>query len=515
MRRLTRLPGAGREPAPRSTRARLVGLISLALSLALAGLVALVSAVLYSRAEATLAGELTHEAAKLRTYAASALDPTTGKPYRDVDAFLAAFLRTNVPDFDETFFSVVDGRAARRSPFPPPARLDLDPSIVQWAAAAEQPQTRVTSSPVGPVHLAVVPVQAAADPRPGALVIGVFARGERQAARDATVILVLSAAVALLLASGASWFVAGRILAPIRLVRSTAQQISESDLSRRIDVRGDDDVAALARTFNSMLDRLQAAFVGQREFLHDVGHELRTPLTIVRGHLELMGDDPEELVETRGLVLDEVDRMNRLVDDLTTLAAAEEPGFVRLGLVDAAHLTIEVVAKARALGERRWLVDRLAETAFPGDEHRLTQALMQLIANAVRHTQDGQVIAVGSSLAGDRVRLWVRDEGSGIPSQDQSRIFERRARGTREPGRTGSGLGLSIVTSIAQAHGGHVELTSEPGAGSTFTLDLPRGTVATHPRPAAPGRFSPTETQPIPMADPPARHGAEAGKEQP
>ncbi|WP_301484074.1 cell wall metabolism sensor histidine kinase WalK [Intrasporangium sp.] len=483
--------------------------MSLALALALAGLVALVSAVLFSRADATLADELTHEAAKLRTYAASALDPATGKPYEDVDAFLAAFLRTNVPDFDETFFSVVDGAAAQRSPFPPPTRLDLDPAIVEWAAAAHEPGTRVVPTAVGPVHLAAIPVQVEADPREAALVIGVFARGERQTARDTTVLLALSAGAALLLASGASWFVAGRILAPIRLVRSTAQQISESDLSRRIDVRGDDDVAALARTFNSMLDRLEAAFTGQRAFLHDIGHELRTPLTIVRGHLELMSDDPDELEETRGLVLDEIDRMHRLVDDLTTLAASEEPGFVRLGLVDAAHLTIEVVAKARPLGDRRWLVDHLAETDFPGDEHRLTQALMQLIANAMKHTSDGQTIAVGSSVAGDRIRLWVRDEGTGVPREEMSRIFERHTRGAGESGRSGSGLGLAIVTSIAQGHNGRVELTSAPGAGATFTLELPLGAVATYPRLALPTQPAPAVTQPLPVEDSRAEHRQE------
>ncbi|QIK72128.1 HAMP domain-containing protein [Propioniciclava coleopterorum] len=456
-----------------SARARLVGLMSFSLALALAGSVAIVAAVLFNRGDARVAEELGHEATKLRAYVGTAVDPATGSAYTDVDALLTAYLRTNVPDADETFFTVIDGAAARRSPYQPPTRLDLQPEVVAWAAAERLPRDRMVDAPVGQAYVAAMPVEVPADPRAATFVIAKFTADERRHAVEATWILAVVGGLALVLATLANWFIAGRILAPIRQVRTTAQSISESDLSGRIEVTGQDDVAALAATVNAMLDRLETAFVGQREFLHDVGHELRTPLTIMRGHLELMGDDPAEQRETLGLVIDEIERMDRLVGDLSVLAQSEEPGFVRLDRVHPADLVAEVMAKARPLADRRWVIDHVADATFLGDEQRLTQALMQLISNAAAHTGPGQTIGIGSLVEGDRLRLWVRDEGTGVTREDAERIFDRRTRGAGEARRTGTGLGLSIVSSIAQAHDGHVDLTSAPGAGATFTLDLP------------------------------------------
>lgn len=148
---------------------------------------------------------------------------------------------------------------------------------------------------------------------------------------------------------------------------------------------GTDDVAQLARTFNTMLDRLEVAFLAQREFVDNAGHELRTPITVIRGHLELMGDDPGEREETRALVLDELARMNRMVDDLLVLAKSERPDFLKLEEVNLTELTVEVVAKARGMADRAWRVDATADAVIVADGQRLTQALMQLVSNAVRH----------------------------------------------------------------------------------------------------------------------------------
>ena len=115
------------------------------------------------------------------------------------------------------------------------------------------------------------------------------------------------------------------------MLADTARSISETDLTRRIPVSGRDEIAELARTFNAMLDRLEAAFATQRAFVSDASHELRTPITIVRGHLELLGDDPQERRETIALVTDELDRMSRFVDDLLLLAKAERDDFLRVG----------------------------------------------------------------------------------------------------------------------------------------------------------------------------------------
>src|SRR5690606_20752571 len=163
----------------------------------------------------------------------------------------------------------------------------------------------------------------------------------------------------------------------------------------------------------------------------DAGHELRTPITVIRGHLELMGDDPAEREETRALLMEELDRMNRMVNDLIMLAKADRPDFLTVGEVDLADLTVDVVAKSRGLGDRRWRVGAVAEVRVLGDAQRLTQALMQLASNAVRHTADGDTIEVGSAVRGESVLLWVRDGGPGVAPEDAERIFERFVRGGR------------------------------------------------------------------------------------
>jgi len=326
---------------------------------------------------------------------------------------------------------------------------------------------------------AVIPVRVPGENK-GVLVVVEFRDQLRSEADHVVRILAAVAALSLLLAGVAGWAVAGRVLAPVRGMRRTAEAITESDLTGRIVVTGNDDIAALARTFNTMLDRLQSAFTAQRQFIDDAGHELRTPITVVRGHLELMGEDPEDQRATVALVVDELDRMRRIVDDLLLLAKAERPDFLTPGAVELADLTVGVVSKAGPMAERLWRVDAVAEQVIHADGQRLTQALMQLASNAVRHTVGGDEIGVGSAVHGDRVRLWVRDTGEGIAPGDQLRIFDRFARGPAgRRGTEGAGLGLAIVRRIAEAHGGSVVLDSDLGRGATFTIDLPLVTETT------------------------------------
>lgn len=456
-----------------SARARIIGWMLLLVTLALAASVLVTGRVLLARADAVLADELAHEGQKFRVFAARAVDPGTGGSPARVDVLLASFLRENVPDEHETFFSVIDGKASHRSPQPPPARLDLDPSVITLATDTTTPAFHTVTTAAGPALLAVYPVRVAGDGRQGALVVVEFAAQARAQAWSVVRVLAVVSFCALAAAGLISWLIAGQVLTPIRLVRQTAERIGESDLGRRIEVTGNDDVARLASTFNRMLDRIESAFAGQRRFLDDAGHELRTPLTVVRGHLELMGEDPQEQTQTLALVLDELDRMNRIVDDLTVLAKAGRPDFLRIGEVDLTELTIEVTAKSRALGSRHWSIDQIVETTVRADGQRLTQALMQLAANAVDATVEGADIAIGSAVHEGRMLLWVRDSGTGIRPQDRDRIFRRFERGHARTDRQGAGIGLSIVSSIATAHGGRVLLESTIGTGSTFTLELP------------------------------------------
>ncbi|WP_420873107.1 sensor histidine kinase [Nocardioides daphniae] len=243
-------------------------------------------------------------------------------------------------------------------------------------------------------------------------------------------------------------------------------------MSRRVPETGN-DITQLTRTVNDMLERLETAFVGQRQFLDDAGHELRTPLTVLRGHLELLdASDPADVRATRDLLLDEVDRMGRLVDDLIMLAKSRRPDFLTPSPVDLDDLTTTVLAKARAMADREWQLDEVAPARVVADEHRITQALLQLVDNAVKHTNPGDTIALGSRVDGGTARLWVRDTGDGIAPEARTVVLQRFARAEVRPGDEGFGLGLSIVSAIAQAHGGRVVIEETEGGGATVIVEI-------------------------------------------
>lgn len=446
----------------------------LVVTVALAATLGIGARVLSDRADLAVDEELMHEGTKLRDFAARAVDPTTEDRYTDVTAFLESYLSDVVPESDETLFSLVNGQPAHRTRAEPLARVDTDRSVIEHAARATTPETGTVTSAAGDVRYAVFPVRFEGAPDNGTLVVAEFL--EPGANRVATTIGVLAvvSVVALALAGLTSWLVAGRVLAPIRGLRQTAERVHGSDLDQRIDVVGHDDVAALADTFNRMLDRLQNAFVAQRHFLDDVSHELRTPITVVRGHLELISSEPEARARTIALVLDELHRMNDLVDDLMLLAKSERPDFLRLDDVDVTDLMMDVVAKASALGDRRWILREVVEGTVRADGRRLTQALMQLAANAVAHTRPGTEISLAVRATEDRLTFTVSDSGTGIAPADLEYVFDRFARAaTWTNHEEGTGLGLPIVASIAHAHGGCVLVDSTPGAGAAFTLDLP------------------------------------------
>ena len=400
-------------------------------------------------------------------------DPATGEPFgRDVRAIFDTFLRRNVPGDGEALYTFVDGRFY--SGTPAPVRLGEEPEAGGRWAELTRPGHGELSTEAGRVRWLALPLRDADGEVLGVFVVANFLRGERDEIADAINTGFVVAGAMLVVAALVGWLVAGRILRPIREVTNTARAISESDLSRRIAVEGDDEIAELARTFNAMVDRLETAFTTQRAFIDDAGHELRTPITIVRGHLELLGDDPDERRDAVALVTDELDRMSRIVDDLLLLAKLEHPEFLRPQPVEVEPFTAELFAKAQRLDDRRWRLAGAASRTVVADEQRLTQAVMNLARNAVEHTEPQAEIKLGSAAFDREVRFWVADTGPGIAVDEQAAIFERFARGGDRRRRSdGAGLGLAIVRAVAEAHGGHVELYSRPGAGARFTVCIP------------------------------------------
>ncbi|WP_211881522.1 sensor histidine kinase [Pseudarthrobacter albicanus] len=339
-----------------------------------------------------------------------------------------------------------------------------------------------------PLRTVVLPVKGTGAENTGTyLLLGRDAADQRAHNRASVQTYSLVAAGTLLAAALIGGRVAGRLLGPLRRLREATRVVSHEDLTRRVEVRdGEDDVTLLAKTFNTMLERLDEGAQQQQQFLDDAGHELRTPLTILRGHLELVSvDDPADVIATREVLLEEVDRMQRLVDDLLLLADAGHPDFIMREPVRIPEFLHQVMEKIHVLADRRWQIDETADYVVEADPQRLTQALVQLAANAVKYTGRSSTIALGCRIEGptapdgtplpesDTLLLWVRDTGAGIAVEDQQRIFERFGRAHPGRGQEGSGLGLAIVTAIAEAHGGTATVESAYGQGSRFMIRIP------------------------------------------
>ncbi|MCF8572302.1 HAMP domain-containing histidine kinase [Gordonia sp. HY002] len=475
-------PQAGGHPRRRvPARIRIIGWVMLLMLGVLVVVNVATRQELYRQVDTVVDEALVQEVEELVGVASGGVNRSTDRPYTSVAEILDSHLQRQFPDDDEVVVGVLaDGaviRQDRGEPYPFASRPERARQV-----AADPDSTGSLHTEDGELRWRKVVVDPpSGNGEPGTFIVGVAVDRDRDEVASTMRTLTLVSLVGLLLAGIGAYLVSGRILAPIRLVRDAAAEINEKDLTRRIEVRGRDDVSALAEQFNAMLDRLSDAFGAQREFIDDASHELRTPITIVRGHLELMGDDPDERKAVMRLVTEELDRMSRIVEDLLLLAKSERPDFVRPRSVSVAELTVDIHSKVRALGDRRWLLDSVGEgTAFV-DPQRITQAMVALAHNAVGHTSDGEEIRIGSSLHEVRgvpvVAFWVTDTGPGISENDQDKIFERFHRGRRsgEGARAGAGLGLAIVRAIAQAHHGQVTLRSAPGQGSTFGVEAPAG----------------------------------------
>jgi signal transduction histidine kinase len=332
---------------------------------------------------------------------------------------------------------------------------------------------------------------------------------ERQAYRQSLEELRHASLVGLgilfVVAFGTGWLLAGWTLRPMGRMVAVVRDISGTELSRRIGLRGpDDELKGLADTFDDMLDRLQASFEDQRRFIQDTSHELRNPLAVTQANLELVIDDadasPEELRQAARIAHASTGRMAKVVDELVDQARQGLPPG-QASVVDLHWLARDVAAEAAAGAQARNLAlvvepgtadgvraagpgagaegdgrttsgSAGSDLQVRGDQAALRRALTNLVANAVRLAPAGTAITIGVRPGGDgTVRLSVSDEGPGIEPDERDLIFQRFHRG-RASG-DGLGLGLDIVGQIVERHGGRVELETQPGEGSTFTLVLP------------------------------------------
>jgi signal transduction histidine kinase len=277
------------------------------------------------------------------------------------------------------------------------------------------------------------------------------------------------------------WFLARRAMRPVDRMTRTARAIGHSaDLSSRLpELKQRDELGRLATTFNEVLERLEGSVAVQRRFLADASHELRTPLATIRTNVEalLRGavDDPAARDESLRAIARETDRTGRLVADLLALAHADagQPLARRPVELDALLLDVYHQERRLASGVELRLGD-LEPVEVEGDEDRLKQLLLNLVDNALRYASPGGSVTLDLVRNGASAVLRVRDTGPGIPPEHLPHIFDRfyRVDQPRSRQRGGTGLGLAICKWVAEAHGGRIEVASQVGLGSTFTVTL-------------------------------------------
>jgi signal transduction histidine kinase len=292
---------------------------------------------------------------------------------------------------------------------------------------------------------------------------------------------ILSVAASLILTTVLSLGLSRRILTPIEALTAAARNMEKGDLDQRVTVKSQDEIGELAHAFNAMASGLSIANQLRRNLVSDVAHELRTPLANVRGYLEAMRDGvvkPDAKVINS--IYEEAMLLNRLIDDLQELAQAEA-GQLRLSRQPASPadlVTTVTAASAQQAAERGLALKANIAPNLPLiniDEHRIGQALRNLVANAIAHTPAGGQVSVSASVEGENVAIKVQDTGEGIAPEHLPFIFERFYRGdpSRSRATGGSGLGLAITKQWVEAHGGTITVESELGKGTTFTIALP------------------------------------------
>jgi two-component system OmpR family sensor kinase len=454
---------------------------------------------LWQDADATLEGVA-------KTVAQAADRPSAQIVPPDLDEMLRRFFG---PGFADRFYQFLDphGRLDPRRPRFGGEPLHISPQALKNAAEGYATFETLPGNGRFPVRVLTFPVMQQGQ-MVNVLQVGMSLEGLYRAREHFLWTLAALVPLGLVLAGTGGWLLARRALRPVDQMTTTARRIEAEHLAQRLGgAEVEDELGRLARTLNEMLARLEAAFAQVRRFSADASHELKTPLTVLKGEIEVAlrsPRDPAEYQRVLTSVLEEVESMARLVDDLLLLSRADA-GALRweMEAVELDRLVEDVAKEGEILGRGKQVrvsIQALEPLIVQGDGQRLKQLLRNLVDNGVKYTPPGGRVALSLrrvewsnrqmvdsakpvdqltprpiDSAGEWAEIVVQDTGIGIPSGALPRIFERFYRvdpaRSREAG--GAGLGLCIAKTIAEAHGGRIEVQSTPGAGSTFTLVLP------------------------------------------
>ncbi len=408
---------------------------------------------------------------------------------------------SNVDDLFRRFFgfSPIDrhfemlnplGRHDPRQPETDSRKIPLSRNALKNASQGLSTFETVESTGSYPVRLLTMPVIVGG--RLTNLVqVGASLESMVQTRRRFLLIMAAVLPLGLLLAGGGGCLLARRALRPVDRMAQAAERISGEHLKERLTETGSgDELDRLARTLNAMLGRLDDSFDQMRQFSADASHELQTPLTVLKGELEVAlrsPRTPEEYQHVLKSGLEEIDRINHLVEGLLLLARADA-GMLRLDRrqVNMKKLVQEVCEQIKVVADERSInlhADSLEPVSVVGDQEHLRRLLLNIVDNAIKYTPQGGSVTMSLESDGDWVSIKISDTGIGFSSEDKERIFGRfhRAAEARARDEKGVGLGLNIARSIAEAHGGRIDVDSTIGRGSTFSIRLPNIADPGHP----------------------------------
>jgi two-component system, OmpR family, sensor kinase len=457
-----------------STRVRLLAWVLVPVLMVLSLTLMTAWFMLTNQQQQSIDAHLTREANELEILASKAINPATDELFKSAEGVLALYIQRTVPDPNETMFVIVNGKVHSRTTDVPAVRLDQDSEFIEIVNGVERAGLGNFPTEVGNARFIVVPVAGVSDS--GALVGVIFSDLESADIRNLLSRFALIVFFALVAAVAVGWLVTGKALRPINQISNAANEINANDLSRRIETSAaGTEINELVAEFNMMLDRIEETFAANKQFVDDAGHELRTPLTVITGHLELIEADPSQRDNSMRIVKDELSRMSRIVKDLQTLTKLSQPDFVVMADVNLRDLGDELFVKASQLAELNWQLGEITETIVLLDRERITQAVLQLCENASRFTTLQDTILIDIDSSESFVDVSVSDSGPGIPLEMRENIKKRFVRGARgNSDSSGAGLGLAVVTAIAQGHGGEILIEDSSLGGARLVIRVPR-----------------------------------------
>ncbi|MGQ3382058.1 ATP-binding protein [Glutamicibacter sp. TV12E] len=476
-----------------SARLRIVGWIVLTTAVALLAVTATMRSIMLAQIADSANIGIAQEIEEFRTFAAEAVDPTTAKPFSSMHSLMERYLARQQPMAGEAILAKAGGKVLTiQNTADQMGQVLAEDPVLLGRILANEKTSGVAQSSHGTVRWAKAVAQNANGQRgpehQAQLVVAHYTAGAQEKVDQQAVLLFGIAAGGLALTAGIAWLVSRQIMRPIHTMGVTAAQISANDLSARVPVLGRDDLARLAQTFNAMLDRVEAAHLAQRHFIAEAREHLNEPqreLALALSELNRQGLSAQrrQLVIAKAQEL--IEKMGQTLLDLEILAQSSNPDFVQPSYVAVGEVTADVAAAAARPGaylDRRFRIQESARAQAWLDPIRVSEAMHQLIHNAVTHTQAAECIRIGSTIDGDHVSFWVANDGPALDPDQARAMFETyRSAFAHDERASGMGLGLAVVKAVAQAHGGTAWVESGDGVGTRFGFSLPiqgQGTAA-------------------------------------